>query len=76
MLSAGSWIWRSLVSVEDSGIAAPSSVADAVMLSSAPTAHARSSSSVVPLPSNVLHSVVQPENRILVPRWTVQLICA
>src|SRR3954447_17672939 len=44
------------------------------MVASVATAQARSSSSLVPLPSKVLHSVVQPEKRILVPRATVQFV--
>src|SRR3954451_473896 len=74
MLSSGSWISSRPLWIEDNGIASPSSVADGVIVASVATAQARSSSSLVPLPSKVLHSVVQPEKTILVPRATVQFV--
>src|SRR4051812_44842417 len=71
MLSCGRWIVSSPVSTELSGTGSPLMVTVAVIPASAPTAHARSSASVVPLRSKVLQSVVHPAMKILVPALTV-----
>src|SRR5215211_1990759 len=73
MLSCGRWIVSSPVSSELSGTGSPLMVTVAVIPASAPTAHARSSASVVPLPSKVLHSVVHAAMKILVPALTVHV---
>src|SRR3954454_13865596 len=73
MLSCGRWIVSSPVSTELSGTGSPLMVTVAVTPASAPTAHARSSASVVPLRSKVLHSVVHPAMKILVPAFTVHV---
>src|SRR3954465_11209391 len=73
MLSCGRWIVSSPVSTELSGTGSPLMVTVAVTLSSAPTAHARSSASVVPLPSKGLHSVVHAAMKTLVPALTVHV---
>src|SRR5262249_22097632 len=71
-LSAGIVRWISDVSTSSTVSALPSKVIDGAVWRSKARAHARSSASVVPLPSKVLHSTLDPVMKRGVPVPAVQ----
>src|SRR5690242_16173418 len=71
MLSAGRTRFSTGVSTPLTGMGRPSTVTDGALAASLCSAQARSSASVVPSPSNVLHSTEDATTKTLVPGLTV-----
>src|SRR5215831_12429686 len=71
MLSAGRVMFISRVSTSFTGTDWPSTVTGGALCTSICSAQARNSASVVPFPSNVLHSTEADTTKILVPGFTV-----